>query len=204
MHADDEGEEPTLLVVEDDETVATTLRGLLAGLGYRVAEVVNRVDAFEPALARTTPDLVLLDIELGSAVSGLDLAARLPPHLPFVFVSAHADPNTLVLAGARRPAGFVVKPFERAQLAATLEIALAQRTAAPAMPADHPDLALLSAREREIVEHLLDHKRAPAIAKALFISPHTVRNHLKSVFAKLGVGSQQELLDRLRRGTPAG
>ena len=44
---------------------------------------------------------------------------------------------------------------------------------------------------------LLQHLRVPAIARRLGISQQTVRNHLKSVFRRTGVRSQQELLDRI-------
>ena len=66
------------------------------------------------------------------------------------------------------------------------------------VPADHPDLALLSAREREILGELLSGLRVPAIAKKLFISPHTVRNHLKSMYRKLDVSDQAGLIERIR------
>jgi DNA-binding NarL/FixJ family response regulator len=56
----------------------------------------------------------------------------------------------------------------------------------------------LSPREREIVGAVLSGKRVSAVARTLDISPHTVRNHLKSIFRKLGVHSQVELLGRLR------
>lgn len=66
------------------------------------------------------------------------------------------------------------------------------------MPADHPVLAEVSAREREILELLVGGSRVPAIAKQLFISPNTVRNHLKAIFRKVGVSSQSELIERVR------
>jgi DNA-binding CsgD family transcriptional regulator/PAS domain-containing protein len=56
----------------------------------------------------------------------------------------------------------------------------------------------LSSRELEIVGRLVAGDRVPAIAKALFVSQSTVRNHLSAVFSKFGVGSQQELIDLLR------
>lgn len=56
----------------------------------------------------------------------------------------------------------------------------------------------LSPREREIVGAVVTGKRVSAVARSLDISPHTVRNHLKSIFRKLGVHSQVELLGRLR------
>jgi DNA-binding CsgD family transcriptional regulator/PAS domain-containing protein len=68
------------------------------------------------------------------------------------------------------------------------------------MPAPSPvDLSRLSAREAEIVARLLAGDRVPTIAKMLFLSQSTVRNHLSSVFGKLNVRSQQELVHLLRR-----
>jgi DNA-binding NarL/FixJ family response regulator len=61
------------------------------------------------------------------------------------------------------------------------------------------ELGILSAREREVLHSLLAGQRVPTIARGLYLSPHTVRNHLKSIFRKLGVHSQTELLEGLRR-----
>jgi DNA-binding CsgD family transcriptional regulator len=61
-----------------------------------------------------------------------------------------------------------------------------------------PGLSRLTTRELEIVTQLLDGARVPAIALRLFLSQSTVRNHLASVFGKVGVGSQQQLLDLFR------
>jgi DNA-binding CsgD family transcriptional regulator len=62
----------------------------------------------------------------------------------------------------------------------------------------HPEsLELLSHREQQVLKQVLDGQRASIIAQRLRISPHTVRAHLKSIFRKLGVRSQAELLDKL-------
>lgn len=60
-------------------------------------------------------------------------------------------------------------------------------------------LQQLSPREREVLRLLLANRRSKSIARTLFISPYTVRNHLKSIFHKLGVHSQTELLERLEQ-----
>lgn len=57
-----------------------------------------------------------------------------------------------------------------------------------------PQLELLSVREREVVEQLAKHRRVGWVASALHISEHTVRNHLKAIYWKLDVHSQDELL----------
>ena len=64
----------------------------------------------------------------------------------------------------------------------------------PVVAPHHELLRTLPAREREIVTLLLQHHRVPAISRLLSIRPSTVRNHLKKVFTRLGVRSQQDLL----------
>lgn len=67
----------------------------------------------------------------------------------------------------------------------------------PRVPLEHPELRELSEREREILVQLVDGQRVATMAKRLHISPSTVRNHLKSIYRKLGVGSQVSLLERI-------
>jgi PAS domain S-box-containing protein len=62
------------------------------------------------------------------------------------------------------------------------------------------DVPQLSARELDIVRRLLAGDRVPAIASSLFLGQSTVRNYLSRVYTKLGVSSQQELIDLLRQG----
>lgn len=57
----------------------------------------------------------------------------------------------------------------------------------------------LSPRQWEIVNRLLGGERVPSLARSMLLSQSTVRNHLSKVYEKVGVHSQQELIDRLRR-----
>jgi DNA-binding NarL/FixJ family response regulator len=58
-------------------------------------------------------------------------------------------------------------------------------------------LKQLSPREQEIVHHLYERRRVSTIAQMLYLSPHTVRNHLKSIYRKLRVKSQVDLVAQL-------
>jgi len=69
----------------------------------------------------------------------------------------------------------------------------------PDMTVDPTLMSKLTFRELEIVSLLLRGRRTPAIARALHLSQSTVRNHLSAVFAKVGVHSQQELIETLGR-----
>lgn len=60
------------------------------------------------------------------------------------------------------------------------------------------DVETLTRREREVLALLLDGRRVASISRTLYLSEHTVRNHLKAIFRKLDTHSQTELLDRFR------
>jgi PAS domain S-box-containing protein len=75
------------------------------------------------------------------------------------------------------------------------------------LPLHHPELQGLSPRETEVLSLLVSGDRVPGIAEQLHISQHTVRNHLKSMYRKLGVGTQAALIEQIRKlasGPPAG
>jgi len=67
--------------------------------------------------------------------------------------------------------------------------------------ADEPRLGKLTSREWAVLTRLLDGQRVSAIAADLYVSQSTVRNHLSSIYAKLGVHSQVDLVRLVRRGT---
>jgi PAS domain S-box-containing protein len=99
------------------------------------------------------------------------------------------------------PAGSRVAELERRLWCISQEIhAAGILRSQPAMspPKDLPQLSTLSAREWEVLTELLAGRRCPGIAQWLFISPSTVRNHLASIYRKLGVRSQSELIELLR------
>jgi len=66
---------------------------------------------------------------------------------------------------------------------------------------DIPQLGELTSREWAVLTRLLEGQRASAIAADLFVSRSTVRNHLSSIYAKLGVHSQVDLIRLMRHGT---
>jgi len=219
-----------ILVVEDEWIVAVDMQRTLQRAGYVCPEFVTDAARVLATFDRLRPDLVLLDIDLGGELDGGQLAEKIRAlsAVPLVFVSAHCDAPTLRRVMRATPQGFVVKPFTEAQLVTAIELALHPRNDAPAPDTDArdtlsrirvllgeagipvegaseprrsmPALAVLSTREREILDRLLAHQRVPGIARTLNISENTVRNHLKSMYAKLGVHSQEELLELVVRG----
>jgi DNA-binding NarL/FixJ family response regulator len=120
-----------------------------------------------------------------------------------VFLVRHIDPVLLRQAADVEAAGVVTAPIDERQLEATVRFAILRYLVADPVASTRKVLVLsatdgrLRPREWQIASLLLQHKRVPAIAQWLGISPQTVRNHLKNAFRRTGTRSQQELLDWL-------
>jgi two-component system cell cycle sensor histidine kinase/response regulator CckA len=115
-----------ILIVEDEALVAADLGDRLREMGYTVA---GEISSGEEALAKISdlkPDLVLMDIVLDGEMDGIEAARQVRSRwdTPVVFLTAHADNNTLRRARLVGPFGYVIKPFAEADLHATVEMAL--------------------------------------------------------------------------------
>jgi len=125
-----------ILVVDDDRLVLATLCFGLTRAGFEVIDADNGDDAI--LLAREhRPGLALLDIRM-EGLSGFDLAAYLREHLhiPFVFLSAFADDETVARVRELGAAAYLVKPLDIRQILPTLEAAFTRAAPleAPAPP----------------------------------------------------------------------
>ena len=113
-----------ILIVEDEFVVANDLSIMLEAAGYQVTGIAGSAPAALKEVAKDRPDLVLLDIRLQGAVSGIDVARQLKTmHIAFVYLSANSDQTTLQKAKATEPYGFLVKPVRPKDLTVTLDIA---------------------------------------------------------------------------------
>ena len=116
-----DGAAPRVLVVEDDVTVRDALQAALDAEGYAV-ETLPDGSAFPERLAQFRPDLVVLDVRLGSQPDGLALARRLraTSDVPLIFLTA-ADQLEDRLAGFDSGADdYLTKPFAVAELRARI------------------------------------------------------------------------------------
>jgi two-component system nitrate/nitrite response regulator NarL len=204
-----------VLIVDDHPLTRDALGRLLAAHGF---EVVGEAGGGEDAvrLARElAPDLVLLDLSM-PGLGGLDalpLLREAAPGCEVVILTASEDEESLLAAVRSGAAGYVLKsePPERiveflrgvsrgeAALSGPVARTLLEQVRSGSAPAVPDDVArLLSARELEVLLLLDRHLGTDEIAQRLLISEHTVRSHVKSLLAKLGVSSRREALERLR------
>ena len=204
-----------ILIVDDHPLTRDALAGLLAQNGFDVVgQAASGQEAIELADA-LKPDLVLLDLSMPEmdGLTALPLIQAVAPGAEIVVLTASEDEHNLLGAIRAGAAGYLLKsePPERivaflrgvAQGEAALSGAVARRLLDQVREGGGrtvvPDSVahVLSARELEVLLLLNQHLGTDEIAARLFISEHTVRSHVKSLLAKLGVSSRREALERL-------
>lgn len=118
-------------IVEDELVIARTIVGTLEELGYaHCGPAISYTEAFE-MLDTDKPDLILLDIQLAGRKDGFDVAERLNEtyKVPFIFLTANSDFETIDRAKKVKPHAYIVKPFTKEELYAAIEIAFHNFTA---------------------------------------------------------------------------
>jgi len=120
-----------ILIVEDDALVSGYIREVLEEAGFAVAGVASTgVEALTLAGA-CVPDLALVDVRLTGPMDGTEVALLLRDRLGVgsIFLTGHADPETMARARAARPLGFLDKPFRPSQVFNALQRALSRTVA---------------------------------------------------------------------------
>jgi DNA-binding LytR/AlgR family response regulator len=117
-------------IVEDELVIARTILSTLNELGYsHGGTAINYTEAIE-MLDDNKPDLLLLDIQLSGKKDGIDVAQKINEFykIPFIFLTANSDAETIERAKQVKPHAYIVKPFTKEELFAAIEIAFSNFT----------------------------------------------------------------------------
>lgn len=187
-----------IFVVDDDEAVRLSLRALLESAGFDVADFPSAL-AFLDGYSTDLSGCVVADIRMPD-MDGLALQEELAERdlrLPFIAMTGHGDVPLAVRAMKAGAVDFIEKPFEADDLIAAVEraLALSRNTSAGSRSAEAAELvAALTARERQVLEHLVAGHANKVIAYELDISPRTVEVHRANLMDKLKVRSLPEVV----------
>ena len=213
------GRAPRVIVVDDHDLFRGGLAQLLTDSGI---DVVGEAGLAEPAIelvCRLVPDVVLMDLSM-PGMSGVEATRRLhaaAPAVRVVVLSVMADERSTtdaLLAGA---CGYLLKdaPIDEVvraiRAAARGQSVISPRVAGhlvrrirrpqPLEPEPPDSAAQLTPREREILELISRGMGNAEIGRALFVSQHTVKGHVSSIFVKLEVENRiQAAVQAVRRG----
>ncbi|MFJ5718486.1 response regulator [Streptomyces sp. NPDC093149] len=192
-------EPPVRILLCDDHAVVRA--GLLALLGSEPdIEVVGEAGSGEEAVAlaaRLAPDVVLMDLQLGEGIDGVEATRRIAATDAHVLVlttyDTDADITRAIEAGAT---GYLLKAERPEELFAAIRSAAQGRTtlsppvASRVMARMRKPRPGLTDRELDILAQLSQGLGNRDIARALFISEATVKTHLGRIYDKLGVDTR--------------
>lgn len=131
-----------VLVVEDSALIAEDIAFKLGKHHFDVVEIFDKGEDALEYLKKSQPDLVLLDIRLAGALDGISTGYMIQStySLPIIYLSDLADAQTLNRAKQTRPANYLTKPFNEADLVRAIDLAFSNFTTQAAAPgAQKPD-----------------------------------------------------------------
>lgn len=199
MMASSASNDPIVYVVDDDESARHSLEFLLDVAGIRVRAFAS-ADAFLKSSPPLAGACVVTDVRM-PGTSGVELAEKLQQRdaaVPVIVITGHADVPLAIQAMKAGAADFIEKPFDDETMLAAIRKALTDCTGAEQIRNERREvldrLALLSVREREVVDGLVEGKANKVIAFDLDISPRTVEVYRANAMMKMQARTLSDLV----------
>ncbi len=207
---------PRVLLADDQPVYLAEMAELLRNSGYD-CDCLSDSRQIQEELDRGLVDVLVADIRMPGNFN-LELVQRVreSDEAPAVILmTGFPTLETAISSIKLKISAYLVKPFGFNELLTEVQNALANRGANGPASERHslrsgiinvgevgdllernPEVQRLTRREYEVLVRVLMGDDVPAIGTSLFISPHTVRNHLKAIYRKLDVRSRVELVVR--------
>ena len=195
---------PVVYVVDDDPALRDALSSLFRSVGLEVKLFGSAPELLQSKLPQT-PSCLVLDIRL-PGVSGLDFQTQLGKsgiHMPIVFMTGHGDVPMSVRAMKAGAVDFLTKPFRDQDMLdavyAALEADRRRWETDQAMQEFSSLYQTLTAREKEVMTHVVRGLMNKQIAGELGLSEITVKIHRGNVMRKMAVRSVADLVRAAER-----
>lgn len=117
-----------IIITEDEFPIALDTEMKLTQKGYQVIGIAQDFGSLIDLITEDTPDVILMDINLGKGGNGIEIAKKLKKivAVPIVFLSAYSNPEVVEAALETEPFGYLVKPYKIEDLTIALELARKQ------------------------------------------------------------------------------
>lgn len=177
-----------IAVIDDHKMVATGLaKELSEQPDFAVSAVVTDPQEIDALLSETAPDVLLMDIRMGSH-NGIKLTEKIKSQYPEVKIVLMSGYNMGQLARDSKADAFASKEEPIDVLASTIRKVCLE--SASVFPADSPFEEKLTEAEKDVLRLMGEDLTRKEIAAALYISEKTVANHTTSILRKLNVRSR--------------
>jgi DNA-binding NarL/FixJ family response regulator len=190
--------EPSILLVEDHLAIRKGLEVLLRGAGFPVIGVTESAEQAYGMFVARRPDVAVVDVALRDG-SGLELTERIleeDPDAGVLVYTGMLDPASVEKAAQTGARGLALKTVSPSELMHAIRavaeggVHVDPTVAALLAPSKRAQPHLLSAREREILDLLAAGKTGEEAARDLFLSPETVRTHVRNAMRKLDANTR--------------
>ena len=197
-----------IILYEDNQVFRESLVRLISEHpGYEVVGAFQNCNHIESEISMLQPDVVLMDIQMPgvNGLKGLELIRKHSSDIKVIMLTVFEDNKNIFDAICRGANGYLLKHAAPSQIFNAIEEVL--RGGAPLTPSIASSVLmllsdkkatpannayLLTPREKEILESLVEGNSYKMIASSLMISVETVKTHIKKVYEKLQVNSQTE------------
>lgn len=115
-----------ILIVEDEYINAKFIEQIVSNKGHSVAGIVANADDAITLIKDKKPDLIFMDINIEGATDGIQCASLLNQkyNIPVIYMTAYGDAQTIEEASDTRMLGYIIKPFDTADVEAALAVAI--------------------------------------------------------------------------------
>jgi FixJ family two-component response regulator len=199
-----EAQAPIVYVVDDDPALLRALERLLQSAGLEVVTFASAQEFLERH-DRSAPGCLVLDLAM-PGLNGLGLQRaleQLESPLPIIFLTGRGDIALSVQAMKHGATDFLTKPVDDTALLAAIHEALAKNRARRSVTAERERvsgcLALLTERERQVLELVVAGKLNKQIAAELGTVEKTIKYHRGNLMRKMGVRGVAELVTMAER-----
>lgn len=196
----------TVAIVEDDREISEMLSLIIdRSPGYSCKQSYDNCESAIEAIPQHPPDVVLMDIDLPkmNGIKGVKILKEKFPEIDFIMLTIQEDDDSVFNSLCAGATGYLLKDTPPADLlnsikevrngGSPMSPSIARRIIASFKQTSESPLTI---RETEILEQLCDGDNYKVIAEQLFISGHTVRAHIKSIYKKLQVNSRAEAVKK--------
>jgi len=207
--------EISVCIVDDNTQLRNALEEIIAmSDGYKCIGTMGTAEEAINKIPSLKPDVVLMDINLGTAESGIDCVRVLKPLMPatnFMMCTVYEEDEKIFEALSAGASGYILKKTAPGGLlesirelyhgGAPMSSQIARKVVAafqnkPATAGSNGQLDQLTNREKEILEQLSKGLMYKEIAAQLYLSPETVRKHVYHIYEKLHVSNRVEAVNK--------
>lgn len=200
----------SVCIVDDNRELRNALQEIISmSDDYKCLGTIGTAEDAVSRIPQLRPDVVLMDINLGSEESGIDCVRVLKPRMPdtnFMMCTVYEENEKIFEALSAGASGYILKKTDPTRMLEAIKelyeggapmssqiarkvVAAFQGQQSRSNPGNE-ETDVLSNREKEILEHLSKGLMYKEIAAQLFLSPETVRKHVYHIYEKLHVNNR--------------